>query len=61
MNRRQKDEKPDNQEKQPLQRQFGLGGCRTRGLVIWLLLGLALASAVWGPLSNQFSNRTKIE
>jgi len=61
MNRRQRDRRPENEEKEPLQRRLSFGGCRTRGLIIWLLLGLALASAVWGPLSDQFGNRTQVD
>jgi cell division protease FtsH len=30
-------------------------------MVIWILLGLALATVLWGPLSNQFSDRTQID
>jgi cell division protease FtsH len=29
-------------------------------LLIWLLLGLAIASVVWGPLSNRLNSRTRI-
>lgn len=61
MNQRRRDEGPENQEKEPLQRRFSFGGCRTRGGIVWLLLGLALASAIWGPLSNQFNDRREID
>ena len=61
MSRRDRSEKPDDGEQQPLERRFGLTGCGTRGLVIWLLLGLALASVLWGPLSDRFSDRRRID
>jgi len=61
MSRRDKDKRADDREQQPLQRRFTLTGCGTRGLVIWLLLGLAIASALWGPLSDRFSNRAQID
>ncbi len=61
MKERRKDEPREDQEKEPRQRRFSIGGCRTRGLIIWVLLGLALASAIWGPLSNQFSDVTQVD
>jgi len=61
MNQRGKGEKPEDQERQPLERRFRLTGCGSRGIIIWLLLGLALATVLWGPLSNQFSDRTRID
>jgi cell division protease FtsH len=35
-------------------------GCSLGSIVIWGLLGLAIASLFWGPLSNRLSNRTRI-
>ena len=35
-------------------------GCGISGLFIWLFLGLAIASIIWGPLSNRFDERTRI-
>jgi len=59
--REDRKEKDRDQEEQPLQQRFQLSGCRTRGLIIWLFLGLALASVLWGPLSNRFDSRTGID
>ncbi len=61
MSRRDRNENGDDQERQSLGRRFDLAGCGTRGIVIWLLLALAIASAFWGPLSNRFSDRVRID
>ncbi len=61
MSQQSKGERPEDQERQPLERRFRLTGCSSRGLIIWLLMGLALATVLWGPLSDQFSDRTRID
>lgn len=61
MNRRQTDKKADDQQGSPLEQRFHRVGCNTRGLVVWLLLGLALTSILWGPLSDRLTGRTQID
>ena len=60
MSQRERKDQSDDQRQKPLERRIQLSGCGTRGFVIWLLLGLAVASVVWGPLSDRFDNRTRI-
>ncbi len=61
MSRQDGNDKAGDQEQQPLERRFRLRGCGVRGIVIWLLLGLALSSVLWGPLSNRFSDSMRID
>jgi len=60
MSMRPEDGEDRQQKRGPLGRQLGRPGCSFGSLIIWALLGLAIASLFWGPLSNQFSNRTRI-
>ncbi len=62
MSRRDNEKKrADGGKKQdPLQGRFKRIGCRTRGLVVWVFLGLALASMFWGPLSNRLGGAIEI-
>jgi cell division protease FtsH len=61
MRRRDRNREAEDQEQNPLEGRFNRVGCSMRGLVVWLLLGLALTSILWGPLSNRLSGRTQID
>jgi cell division protease FtsH len=61
MSRRDRNRETEDQEQQPLERRFQLRGCSVRGIVVWLLLGIALTFLFWGPLSDRFSDRTRID
>ena len=56
MNRFRKGPDQQNKEQRPQIRRPGCGG----SVIVWLLVGLAVASLFWGPLSRQFSGRTRI-
>jgi cell division protease FtsH len=58
MNRRER--RSENKQEQPMSRLRSLPGCTSGGVVIWLLLGLAIASLLWGPLSRRLNSRTRI-
>jgi hypothetical protein len=58
--REQREQDQDQDQEKQLMRRFNLPGCGISGLFIWLLLGLAVASITWGPLSNRFDERTRI-
>ncbi|MFW6082656.1 MAG: hypothetical protein ACOC8C_01235, partial [Chloroflexota bacterium] len=62
MNRRDnEEERTDGGGRQdPLEGRFRRIGCQTRGLFVWILLGLALASMFWGPLSDRFGGATPV-
>lgn len=54
-------ERPGREREQPpLEGRFRRVGCGTRGIFVWLLLGLAVASVVWGPLSERFDSKPRI-
>ncbi len=40
---------------------MGRGGCGLGGLLLWVLIGLAVASLFWGPLSDRFDQRARID
>ena len=58
--REQREQDQDQDQEKQLMRRFNLPGCGISGLFIWLLLGLAVASITWGPLSNRFNDRARI-
>ncbi len=56
---------PDNrgsegEERTPFGQRMRRTGCSSGGILIWVLLGLAVASLFWGPLSEQFDQRARI-
>jgi len=59
--RKQRNQESEDQGRGGLPGRFQQTGCGTRGLLIWLLLGFAVAMVLWGPLSNQFSDRTQVD
>jgi cell division protease FtsH len=59
MNRRSKGE-GDEEQQSPLRQRLRRPGCSLGSILIWGLLGLAIASLFWGPLSNRLSNRTRV-
>ncbi len=60
MSMRSRDQEDRQQNRGPLGRQLGKPGCSFGSLIIWALLGLAMASLFWGPLSDQFDDRIRI-
>jgi len=60
MNRRPRDRGDEEQREGPLRQRLQRPGCSFGSIIIWALLGLALASLFWGPLSNRLNNRTEI-
>jgi cell division protease FtsH len=50
----------EEEQEQPLRPWRNLPGCSLGSIVVWLLLGLAIASVVWGPVSNRLNSRTRI-
>lgn len=57
---RPRNQRDRDQEKSP-RRRLNVPGCGIGGLLIWLLLGLAVASVIWGPLRNLLNDRTRID
>ncbi len=61
MNRRPDDRGAGRDEQQPLGRRLRRPGCSAGSFIIWILMGLAVASLFWGPLSDQLDRRAELD
>ncbi len=60
MSRQSRDREDREGERGPLRQGLRRPGCSLGTVIIWALLGLAVASLFWEPLSNRVNDRTEI-